>query len=41
MESLADPYGDRVVNDLPPPPVLPLSDEVLYPNEGRNPILIE
>lgn len=32
MEALADPFGDRVVTDLPPPPIMPLSDELLYPN---------
>ena len=32
MEELADPLGDRVVNDFPPPPILPLSEELLYPN---------
>lgn len=35
MEPLADPFGDRVVNDFPPPPVHPISDEVLYPNSGK------
>lgn len=34
MESLADPFGDRVVTDYPPPPVEPLSDELLYPNSS-------
>jgi serine/threonine-protein phosphatase 2B catalytic subunit len=32
MEALADPFGDRVVTDLPPPPIVAMSDEVLYPN---------
>lgn len=35
METLADPFGDRVVTDLPPPPVLPISDEILFPNSRK------
>ena len=35
METLQDPYNDRVVTDLPPPPIVPMSDEVLYPNSGK------
>lgn len=35
MEPLADPFGDRVVNDIPPPPVYPLSEEILFPNSGK------
>ena len=34
MEALADPFGDRVVTDLPPPPVGPISDSILFPNSG-------
>ena len=34
METLADPYGDRVVTDFPPPPVHPLSEVIIYPNSG-------
>ena len=36
MEKLADPFGDRVVTDFPPPPVLPLSEEILFPSAGRH-----
>jgi len=35
MEPLADPFGDRVVNDYPPPPIKPLSEEIMFPNSGK------
>jgi hypothetical protein len=35
MESLADPCGDRVVTDLPPPPIHPIDDNILFPNSGN------
>ena len=35
MEVLQDPYGDRVVKDFPAPPILPLSEAVMYPNSGN------
>jgi hypothetical protein len=35
METLADPYGDRVVKDLAAPPIHPLSEAVMYPNSGN------
>lgn len=35
METLADPFGDRVVTDFPPPPIQPLSGSLIYPNSSN------
>lgn len=37
MEPLADPKNDRVVKSAEPPPALPLSDKLLFPNGANAP----
>lgn len=32
MEPLLDPVSDRFMKDITPPPHLPISEELLYPN---------
>ena len=34
MEPLKDPCNDRVVKSLPPPPVGPLKESILFPHSG-------
>ena len=34
MELLPDPYQDRAVQDLEPPPNRPLAKDKMYPNGG-------
>lgn len=34
METLPDPCNDRVVKDLDPPPMRPLSEELFYDSSG-------
>ncbi len=36
MESLTDAADDRVIKDIVPPPHRPISDELLYPTQGKN-----
>lgn len=31
MDQLQDPKNDRVVKDVPPPPLRPLSDALMFP----------
>ena len=35
MDALKDPCNDRFVKSLPPPPALPLSEQLLYPDGNR------
>ena len=37
MEPLPDPCNDRVISDLPAPPHLPLTTDVLFPSGGDVP----
>jgi len=34
MEPLLDPYDDRKVKDVEPPPYLPLKDELMWNSDG-------
>ena len=34
MDSLPDPLDDRQMKDIVPPPHMPISDDLLYPNKG-------
>jgi len=34
METLPDPWDDRVVKSLVPPPQMPLTDELFYDSNG-------
>jgi hypothetical protein len=33
MEPLPDPAGDRQMKEIIPPPHMPISDDLLYPNK--------
>jgi hypothetical protein len=35
MEPLLDPEGDRAMKEIVPPPHRPISEELLYPNKGK------
>jgi hypothetical protein len=35
MEPLADPYNDRQVKTVPPPPSRPLSQRMMYPDASK------
>lgn len=35
MESSGDPYYDRAVKEIDPPPRYPLEESLLYPNGGK------
>ncbi len=35
MESLKDPFGDRVINKLKPPPHKPIAQCLLYPDNSK------
>jgi hypothetical protein len=34
MDPLPDPYNDRVMKDMIPPPHKPIAEDVLYPNKS-------
>ena len=36
MQLLKDPYGDRQVKTLDPPPCVPLDNKILYPKSGKS-----
>jgi serine/threonine-protein phosphatase 2B catalytic subunit len=36
MDPLPDPVGDRFMKDIIPPPHIPISEELLYPNPCKN-----